>query len=154
MYFWKIDKLKEDIKKNRLLEKERFVYAVIYLTLSAIGTELMMFMPVENPNFWDVLSSFSIVLIILFGTFYAYKANGGASGADFLGRYFSIAFVVGIRFLLLLIPIILILVFYYLYAFPDDEDIPTTALDILLFIAWYVLLFWRIGVHIADVKNT
>jgi uncharacterized membrane-anchored protein YitT (DUF2179 family) len=154
MYFWKIDKLKEDIKNNEFYEKDRFLYSVIYVTFCAIGLELMWLIPTENYNLWDSLSSFSNILIVFLGTIYAYKSNGGKNGTDFLGRYFSIGFVVTIRFLVLIIPMFVALVSYYIYAFPEDEDIPSSAIDVLPFVLWYAALYWRIGKHISDVKNS
>ncbi len=154
MYFWKIEALKEDIKSNKFTEKDRFVYGLIYIVLCAAGMEAMIRLPIESPNIWDTIGSLGNILIPLIGTIIAYRSNGGATGKDFLGRYFSIGFVVSIRFLVLLIPMCAALVAYYIYAFPDEEPIVSTPVDILLFTIWYAFLFWRISKHVSDIKNS
>lgn len=123
------------------------------MTLSAIGIEVISLIPTENQNIWDYIESISKIVIVLLGTIYIYRANGGENGSDFLGRYFSIGFVINIRLLLLLVPMSFALLFYYIYAFPEDEEIPSTALDVLPFLLWYLLLFWRVGKHVRDVRN-
>lgn len=154
MYFWKIEALKEDIKNNRFTEKDRFVYGLIYIVLCAGGMEAMMRLPIESPNVWDTIGSLGNILITFIGTIIVYRSNGGAAGKDFLGRYFSIGFVVGIRFLVLLIPMLAALAAYYIYAFPGEVPIVSTPADILPFTIWYAFLFWRISKHVSDVKNS
>ena len=154
MYFWKIEALKEDIKKDQFTEKDRFVYGLIYIVLCAAGMEAMMRLPIESPNIWDAIGSLGNILIPLIGTIFVYRSNGGAIGRDFLGRYFSIGFVVSIRFLVLLVPVSAALVAYYIYAFPGEEPIVSTPADILPFTVWYGLLFWRISKHVSDIKNS
>jgi len=151
MYFWKIDRLKEDIKNGELVEKDKFIYALIYIVLCEVALYTMAWIPIEDGNVWDVIDTVVNVLIVLVGTIYAYKANGGNTGSDFLGRFFSIGFVVSVRFFVLLIPIMVVLVLYY-YVLTEDELIATTAIDVVPFIVWYAALYWRICKHIGDVK--
>ena len=153
MYFWKIEKLKEDIRTNQLTEKDRFIYALIYLVLGAIGLEVMMLMPLEDGNIWDLISSIANVLIVALGTLYAFKANGSNGGSDFLGKYFSIGFVVAIRFLAYAIPLFVLLFIYYFYAFGEEEEIPTNYIDVIPYLIWYVAMYWRIYVHIKQVNS-
>lgn len=152
MYIWKINALKEQIATGQQTEKDRFIYCLIYVTLSVVGMESMSHIPVENPNMWDMTYSIGISIITFFGTMFAYKFNGGANGVDFLGRYFSIGFVVTIRFLVLLIPAFLALILYSAYLVPEDEEIYSTPIEIILFLIWAVILYWRICKHISDVR--
>ena len=154
MYFWKIEQLKEDIKSNRLSEKDRFIYTFIYIALGAIAMESMIWMPLENPNTLDSIDSFLNIIITCLGTYFSYKANGGASGVDFLGRFFSISFVVGIRFVVLLIPMYIAIFAYYYYVYPIDQELETTAFDIIIYQAWFIFLYVRTYKHIRDVKNS
>ena len=106
MCFWNIEKLKEDIRADRSPEKDRFIYALIYLGLGAIGVEFLTHAPMElrGEGGWDIVVSASNALIIL-GTILAFKANGSNDGIDFLGRYLSIGFVVNVRLIVLALPI-------------------------------------------------
>ncbi len=153
MYFWKIEKLKDDIASGRLNEKDRFIYALIYVVLGAVVVEVMMLMPIENGNIWDLANSVGNVLIVLLGTVFAFKANGSSSGEDFLGKYFSIGFVMAIRFLIYAVPLLVMLFVYYFYAFAEEEDIPTNYIDVIPFLLWYAALYWRMYVHIKQVSS-
>ena len=154
MYFWKINKLKKDITSNKFSEKDRFIYAAIYVVLSASFMELMSLFPIEKPNIWDYIRPIANTLIVLFGFSFAYVSNGGNNGTDFLGRFFSIGFVISIRFIVILIPIFAALAAYYGYYYDENEEIVSTASDNVPFLIWYTALFWRICVHIKDVNNT
>ena len=153
MYFWRIEKLKEDIRANQLSEKDRFIYAFIYVVLGAIGMEAMMFMPLEHGDIWDAIESVSNVVILTVGTIFAFKANGSTKGSDFLGKYFSLGFVIAIRFLVYAIPLFIALFVYYLLAFGKEEEIPTNYVDVIPFLIWYVALYWRLYVHIKQVNQ-
>jgi hypothetical protein len=150
MYFWKIEHLKDDIRKGKLNEKERFKYAIVTFSLIALSMEGMYWMGVQNSNIWDVVYSIANISIQFLGILFAYKANNGAKGADFLGKYLSISFVTTMRFLVLIIPFTIGLYFYYYYYFNIEEEISTTALDTIPFLIWLVVLYWRICVHIRQ----
>lgn len=152
MYIWKIEKLKKQIKNDKLTEKDRFIYVFIYVVLSAIVNEVMTLLPLENGNVWDLINSLAYIVIIALGTLLAFKANGSNNGVDFVGKYFSIGFVVGIRFMVFAIPLYILLFLYYFYAFEEGEDIPSSYIDVLPFIFWYIAMFWRINVHIKTVN--
>ena len=154
MYIWKINSLKEQIARGELSEKDRFIYCLIYVSLCAIGMELMARLPIENTNIWDTVYSLGVALMTILGTVFAYKANGAESGNDFLGKYFSIGFVVTVRSIFLLIPIIAALAVYYYYSFPEDEEIYSTPVDVIPFLIWVAYIYWRICRHIYDVKNS
>jgi uncharacterized membrane-anchored protein YitT (DUF2179 family) len=152
MYFWRIEKLKEDIRANRLTEKDRFIYALIYIAVSAAAMEVMLYIPLENTNGWDFINSLSNVLIATVGTLFAFKANGSGNGKDFLGKFLSIGFVVSIRFLVYMIPLMIALSVYYFFAFEEEDVIPSSVADVIPFLIWYVAIYWRLCVHIKQVN--
>ena len=153
MYIWKISRLKEDIKSDSLTEQDRFIYALVYVALSALCFEAMSFIPVESSNIWDYIYSIGSVLIVIIGTILAFKANGGSHGADFLGRYLSIGFVVAVRFMVILLPLLIALSIYYDYAFSIDEEIVSTPAEIIIFLIWNTAVYWRLYKHMQEVKN-
>lgn len=120
MYFWDVQSLKNDIRANKLSEKDKFLYMFLSIAFVTIGIELISISPLEPQNVWDAVESVSYILIVLFGTYWAYKANGSEHGTDFLGRYFSISFVVSVRFCTLLIPISVFLLLGLILT--DDEE--------------------------------
>lgn len=153
MYIWDIKKLKESIKERKLSESHRFMYVLIYVVLSVIGIEIMAYMPTENANNWDYLNNLLNVLIPSIGTYFAYKSNGAEEGNDFLGKYFSIGFVNGIRFIPYLVPILAVYFIYCFYAYQAEEEISTSAIDVIPFAIWYIAMYWKLCTHIRQVKS-
>ncbi len=99
MYIWNIEGLKKDIKVGRLTEKDRFIYMFLTFIFTSLCFEIALRTPVGSRNIWDTINSLSYFLIPVLGTFLAYRSNGADNGTDFLGRFFSISFVVTVRFL-------------------------------------------------------
>ncbi|USH04542.1 hypothetical protein K6Q96_22730 [Grimontia kaedaensis] len=153
MYFWNIEALKNNIKQGVFSEKDRFSYVLIYIVLGLFGTSFGAYFPMESSNLWDKVDDFGLLVITIVGTFFAYKANGGDKGTDFLGRYFSINFVVSLRLLPWLIPMLVGLGIYYSYAFPLEEDIVTTPFEVILFQAWIALIYIRMCKHMGDLNE-
>ena len=67
--------------------------------LDTIFLELNIF-PIEELSIMDYASSITYIIATFLGTYFIYKANGGAEGNDFAGKYFSITWVRSIQFLL------------------------------------------------------
>ncbi|HAS6064768.1 hypothetical protein ABRZ58_21445 [Vibrio vulnificus] len=154
MYIWNIEGLKKDIKVGRLTEKDRFIYMFLTSIFTVLGFELALRMPVEPRNIWDTISSLSSVLIPILGTFLAYRANGADNGTDFLGRFFSISFVVTVRFFALLIPMLVLLSAYYMSVITENDALVSSAEDTLPFIAWLGLLYYHIVKHMGAVTHS
>jgi len=153
MYFWNVEKLKETIRNGKLTEKSRFIYLLIYVVLSGIGVEVVTYFTVETPNLWDMIDSALYILIPLVGTYFAYKSNDAGNGSDFLGKYFSLGFVVSVRFIVYLMPLLVLYFLYYLFAHGEQEVTSTTWFDVMLFQTWFALLYWRLCVHIKEANS-
>ncbi len=143
MYFCNIKALKEEIKSGDFGDKKAIVYIVVSIALYSIGLELTVLFPlVEDHNIWDGVDSLLSILVPVLGTIYAYRKNGGAEGKDFANKYFSISFVIGIRFLVYFVGLVMLMMFYWSYSYGDIEEIPTTGIDVLIFAIWYVALYY------------
>lgn len=153
MYFWNIEKLKEDIRAGQLTERNRFYYALIFILSSAIGAEFGVFFPIENTNTFDHINSSFYIAITLVGTIATYKLNGANEGKDFLGKYFSISFVVGIRCLGYAILFLFAPYFYYYSVVNTSESVDTGYIETIPFLIWYAAMYWRICVHIKQLKQ-
>jgi len=153
MYFWKIESLKDDIKNNKFDDKALLPYIILTITLYTFGTEIIAYLPHEEVNTWSYILSLMNILIPTLGTIYAYKKNGGANGTNFANKYFSINFVVGIRFLIYLIPMMIILIGYWEFTFPEEDNIPTTLFEVVVFSLWYILLYLNTAKHIGALSK-
>ena len=154
MCFWNIEKLKEDIRADRSPEKDRFIYALIYLGLGAIGVEFLTHAPMElrGEGGWDIVVSASNALIIL-GTILAFKANGSNDGIDFLGRYWSIEFVVNVRLIVFALTIFAMCFLLLEYVFGNEATIRIYVGSALVF-GWQVAIYSRIYVYIKQLGGS
>lgn len=154
MFFWNIEALKDYIRNNKLTELNRFVYLICMIIPTAIIIELQYLQPNEGTSGWDEYAySIYSVVILMIASIYAYKLNGGIDGQDFLGRYFSICFVLTIRFTVLTIAIVFILVaFLTASGLMAMESIEAFLANNLYFAVWQVICYWRICHHIADLR--
>jgi membrane protein YdbS with pleckstrin-like domain len=151
MYFWKIDLLKQQLSTQGLTEKQLYYYILIYVALSAIGVETLEYMPRTPPNSWSYVQSIISVAIPILGTIMAFRANRGESGVQFAARYFSIGLVATIRFMVLLIPIVIAMMVYWSSSYDPESEIPTSGLEVVIFSAWYALVYAYIAKHIRQV---
>jgi len=149
MYFWKIEKLKQDLLENGLSQGALFKYIFIYVFLSALSYELTYYFVSEESTRLDYIQSAINMGLVGFATYFCYVANGGSNGTDFAERFFSIGFVVSIRFIVLLVPISIAMCLL----FWDSEDMSTTWYEIALLTGWAALLYWRVVYHINQVAK-
>ncbi|MFP4550478.1 MAG: hypothetical protein ACLFNT_06710, partial [Spirochaetales bacterium] len=73
--------------------------------LNAWLVESWGYVPYEGTDIWTYVLSFLKVIIPVAGTIYAYQRNGGRNGTGFAKKFFSIGFVIGIRFLVCGVPL-------------------------------------------------
>jgi len=156
VYVWNINALKKHLVEEGLSEAHTFYYILLFVGLSSVATEFVAYVPTENPNRWNYIDTALSILISIAGTVYAFRANRGAMGKNFAAKYFSIGFVVFIRFLVYLIPLGFVMFAYYTIAYAmagaesTSELDATSGFEVLLFSAWYMLYYMRVAKHIRD----
>jgi hypothetical protein len=151
MYFWKIEKLKEDLSAGPLPEAESVKYVVAQEVLYALG--MVPFLGVEDNNVWDVADGLVYLFLVLAGVLYAYSCNGRAKGRDFMQRYFAVGWVAGIRWMVMvLLPALVAygvaLGLYYGEAMPESMT-PAEVVFLNVLCATY---FWMLGRHLKDLE--
>ena len=151
MYFINIKQLKEDIVNHEFREKDRFIYVFISIILYTIFTELSFLASLESstiPLITDYISSAGTVIITIMGTYYLYRANGGDSGEDFLGRYFSIVWVVSIR---LMIPYIIVATTLIVIMSTGGNEIILEIIFMLSTLIYYFAVYFCSYGHLVDI---
>ncbi|MGH1374913.1 MAG: hypothetical protein ACRBCK_01085 [Alphaproteobacteria bacterium] len=158
MYIWNIKALKQDLQADTLGEKAKFVYMFISALIFTAILEISSRIPSEVDYSEDVGWIIVVVdmLVAVLGMICAFRANGGSCGRDFLGKYFSISFVVGIRFIPLGTALIVLAgvingafaVTQYEVSDALGSDIIFEAVGTLIM----ALFYWRICKHIADIR--
>jgi uncharacterized membrane protein len=147
MYFWNIKALKNDIKENNFKDKEAFPYILMTIGFYLVAIEMMTFDIYYLENIWDKILIVIDILVPIVGMIYAYKKNGGEDGVNFANNYFAISFVMTIKFLLYIIPMIILLVFL------GYESTSTTAIEVMVLTGVQILLYFYIVKHIKDVAR-
>jgi len=147
MYFWKIDNLKKDLAKNTVSEKEQFKYLLATTILYSL-----FIIPFMENNIWDIYSAIVSGIIAIFGTYYIYRINGGSNGKYILQRFLSLGWVIGIRWLVLIMLPIMIIYFIGLEIFSTGIPEYTTVYDLVLINLIYLIYFCLLGKHIKEVS--
>ena len=148
MYLVSISKLKRELARDELTGS--FPYFIAYFTLDAVLISIWGMYAVEgSPTALDGIEAALYFVVVVGGTVASYYSNGGRSGMVFLDRYFALTWVLGIRFLLALLPIMVI--FEY-YVWTDDEYPEETVwTDVAIYVLTMVAYYWRLNLHIRDV---
>jgi hypothetical protein len=145
MYFWNIKSLKHQLTEVGLSEADSMKY-VLFLSLLGL-------IPLPMPSSFSsgtfifyVINTFTLSC----GIFYCYRKNGGAKGKDFLSRFFSINFVMFIRF----IPFLMI-AGLILYSDITKSIITNYQKIMHLSIVYIVVLlvFYRTGYHLSTIAD-
>lgn len=145
MYFWNIKKLKQDLVDQRLLENDIFKY----LFASTIINSLVI-IPFFDNNIWDVYSGILSAIITIIGTHYVYICNKGQNGRNFLFKYFTIGWVVSIRWTILMV-IPLMVIYFVIGDILGFISESTTILDALFLNLLLIPYYWIFGKHIKDI---
>ena len=149
MYFWKIDKLSEELISSELTEAESFKYLMANAVLVALAA-----IQYEAPNEYDTWAGIAGFFITIFGLWFIYKCNGGKNGRQIMQRYLSVGFVVLIRLVVLfMLPatIALHVISEVYYGGMSAET--NISLFILMLISEVVLILW-IAKHINHIAKS
>ncbi|MBK0112318.1 MULTISPECIES: hypothetical protein [unclassified Delftia] len=159
MFFWKIKDLKNALIHRELSEKQVFIYILIFVLLSIVAMEITRYLHPDRVGFWDYVDSFLSISIVLCGTVFSYRANGGSSGVDFSARFFSISLVVTLRHMFFLIPIALIFYAYTTYSYIKGmginagQVVMTGGVEVVLLGIWCINIYQSIVKNISDVSR-
>lgn len=145
MYFWRIEELKRGLIARPLTDREVLPYFLIFLGI----TGLVPVFPVESMNLWDYAGAIWTLLLMMVGTVYLYRCNGGAAGSHFVQRYLSIGWVVAVRWGMVVMAVFVVMLF--LIDTSAEETSPQIA---LFFMIAEVVLYERIGHHIRTVADS
>jgi hypothetical protein len=151
MYFWNITKLKEEIRVGGPSENECLKYLLAFGILFA----LMASPPprqVEREPALIYLSALAMEGIVIAAVTYCYQMNGGAAGREFLKRFFSIAWVIGWRSVLVGLPIVLGIIFVFAYLFHSGKT-ESQYFGLIIGTVFWLAVIARMGAHIKEVSR-
>jgi len=148
MYFWRIERLKAELVARPLSDRD----VLPYLVVSAALASVVYIFPATMLNIWDGLGVAWSVALAVFGTIYIFFQNGGAEGRNLLQRYFAVGWVVALRMLVVVVPVLAAFL-ATLLAIGVEMDVNTTWYDFLLFAIIESVFYLRFGHHVKDVAQ-
>lgn len=167
MYFWRIAALKTELRRGPLPQGQAFAYvlATMLLLTALTSVPALWNAPPEGSATPSPAAATAVewvgyvvgLAIVALGTRAAYRANGGAAGADFVARYVALGWVLGLRLLLLafLPGIALILAAAGGLVLTGEgrlaTDVAIAALGTLLSVGLEALYYWRLVHHFRGV---
>ncbi len=154
MYFINIKQLKQDIINRDFTEKDRYIYMFLYI----MGCTF--FWLLDNKNKMGPTVGFNVVdmsttFVLIIGTYFLYKAKGGSKGEDFIGRYFSIAWVIAIRWFVPYLILVISLWIIMSITFDNNSVICEVSFRIFSFsygLYMAIVYYYSYG-HMTDVSK-
>ena len=153
MRFLSINRLKKELCTDSLSEHDAFVYFFAALIVETFlvhslftFSDAMEFAPL------DIANALTPTFIVVAATWILYLANGGKGGHHFFLRYFSILWVVGVRFLLF--SSILLVVWLRYFVFTDsDSDFAYEWVTFVVSNILHIFFYWRVWMHMREVQS-
>ena len=150
MRFLAINRLKSELRSGSLSDHDAFFYFFAVLIVETLIISSTFAFPGKDEFSWlDMADVLAPTFIVTAATYILYLTNGGKNGEHFFLRYFSILWVVGVRFTFL-IPILLIVWIRY-FSLTDGESVydwGTFALHNM----FHIFFYWRVWVHMREVQ--
>lgn len=146
MRFWNLERLRSELIAGDLPPREGLQYLIATAVLTIVAYAL----PMPEWNQWDSIQVGSDIILVVLGTLWIYRANGGPEGRDFLGRFLALYWLVGLRMLVLvLVPTVAVMLFLetkYLGRFPEE----TTPVEVVVYSFWNAVFYWRVVVSVRE----
>ncbi len=155
MYFWKIDKLKDDLKIGILTQKDEFLYALLWVIFYQLSIVVISYDNIDSSNNkYDSISLIIDSILSALGIYYIYIKNGASSGKDFIKRYFSLSLVASIRVMVFSLPLMIIIAILRVVA--DDMSISVSAnlVDIVFMFILNIIYIYLVAKHISDIAKS
>lgn len=160
MYFWNTKKLINDLKNDRLSERDYKNYYLVSSVFMFIIMFAMRFNPVIDvvPNLIDAVLS---ILLLIVGVNLCFDANGRNQGKQFLNRLICIFLPIGVRFIFAYLLLLLFIVIFFILTakFIEPTQIPALIapyknwVGIFISILFQVIMYWRFCVALKAINS-
>jgi hypothetical protein len=104
MYFWKVDNLIDDLKSNKVNQKEEFKYILLFFVSTIFSSDPILFANTSY-NIYNSISSVINVTLTIIGLYYCYKVNADGDNKEFMKRVVCIGLPVMVRLFVIFTPI-------------------------------------------------
>jgi len=107
MYLWNVNALIEDLRNDAVSQKAQFKYLFLTVLLWTVFSDTYWSQDMAY-NKYDVIISFSSIVIIIIELLLFYRINTNGDNKDLIPRYICLSIPVGIRTLVFFIPLFII----------------------------------------------
>jgi len=153
MRFWNTHSLAEDLKANRVTEREQAHYLIGTLFLATLG-EYGGLLAHSEPNFWLALDCAISLLAVFVGYRLCAAANREGDDKSFVVRALSLSWPLCIRFIVLGILVSLpLMIVEQMRSGGHADKSDTTWVDPLLTLLLSTLFVWRLRTWIRYVSG-
>jgi hypothetical protein len=104
MYFWKVDNLIEDLKSEKVTQKEEFKYMLYFAIATTLFSDPIFSVNISY-NIYDLMRAGLYVTTTILGLYYCYKINSAGDNNDFMKRVICIGLPVTVRLFVIFTPI-------------------------------------------------
>ena len=104
MYIWNVNGLIEDLKAEKISQKDQLKYVISYSVLMLFASDPLVHLGKEY-SYIDSIQSALLLLVSVLGIYFCYCANRKADDKDFLLRFFTIGLPITIRCLAIVFPL-------------------------------------------------
>ena len=137
---------KEKIQAGKLSQTELFIYFYLILLFDYLGsTQQALNMIGKTPRILDYLNIWTNPVLGIIGLILLFLANGGSKGHDFLSKYFTFSFTVGIKYYILYI--------FLEYLPTDFPALTSNYYEIPITVLINVIMLANIGLRIYQTKT-
>jgi hypothetical protein len=152
MFFWDVAALKRQLTDGALTPRAALKYVLAFVLTVSVFVEVGMRYSLPATAM-DSVAAVANIIIIIFGTLLVYSANGGDAGADFLGRYVALSWVLGVRVFVGMMVLMVAVMTYFEITAPGSTDGPGPVDTVTAIIAVLAngVLYWRLALHIRQV---
>lgn len=120
MYFWKVDKLIDDLKLNKVTQKEEFKYALTFFVFSILCTDPFLYANTSY-NIYNSINTILFISVTTLGLYYCFKINAAGDNQDFIKRILCIGIPIMVRLFVIFTPISLALSLFVYFLIQDNS---------------------------------
>jgi len=137
MYVWNLSGMRETLRASPLPQNEQIKYLLAGTLFSWANGQS----PFWGPPRWNLLIGAVQLLVVGAAIYYVYLCNGGRSGERFLERYICLAWVLLVRFFVL-VTVPLLAFRDFLYSRYGSGNVMANVVYTSLFIVALLSFYW------------
>lgn len=152
MYIWKTKALAEELKKDTLPDKDRFLHLLFFVAIQAFLIELSVYNgQIVTP--YNLAVSAALVGITIIGTWFCYRANQSGDGKDFTGRYVCMWLPLAVRIALLAAAVMLAFIPIGAVLIGPEYLESGTWIDAVFLLLFELFFYWRLSVALQLISR-